>query len=84
MANYPLVDITNTPVGLNEIKYPMAGQPSEISRIGIFHTLTRQTVYLKSTKAPEDYMTNLAWDPSENYVYVAEVNRGQNHMKLNK
>ena len=84
VATYPLVDITKTPVGLNEIKYPMAGQPSEISRIGIFHTLTRKVIYLQSSKAPEDYMTNLAWDPSENYVYVAEVNRQQNHMKLNK
>ena len=84
VADYPLLDINETPGRLREIKYPMAGQPSEISRIGIYNTSTAQTIYLKSDKAPDDYMTNLAWDPSEKYVYVAEVNRGQNHMKLNK
>jgi len=30
------------------------------------------------------YVTNLAWDPDEKYVYVAELNRDQNHMWFNK
>jgi dipeptidyl-peptidase-4 len=84
VADYPLLDITTTPGSLERIKYPMAGQGSEISRVGIYHTLTGKTVYLKSDKAPDDYMTNLAWDPSENYVYVAELNRATNHMQLKK
>lgn len=84
VADYPLLDITTTPGSLKSIKYPMAGQPSEISRVGIYNPKNATTVYLKSTKAPDDYMTNIGWDPSEKYVYVAELNRGTNHMKLNK
>jgi dipeptidyl-peptidase-4 len=84
VADYPLLDITTTPGSLKSIKYPMAGQPSEISSVGIYNPSTKQTVYLKSTKAPDDYMTNLGWDPSEKFVYVAELNRATNHMKLNK
>jgi dipeptidyl-peptidase-4 len=84
VADYPLLDITTTPGSLKNIKYPMAGQQSEIARVGIYNPATRQTVYLKSTKAPDDYMTNLGWDPTEKYVYVAELNRATNHMKLNK
>ena len=84
VADYPLLDITTTPGSLRSIKYPMAGQASEISRVGIYNPTTKQTVYLKSTKAQDDYMTNLGWDPSEKFVYVAELNRATNHMKLNK
>ena len=84
VADYPLLDITTTPGSLRSIKYPMAGQVSEISGVGIYNTTTKQTVYLKSTKAQDDYMTNVGWDPSEKYVYVAELNRATNHMKLNK
>lgn len=84
VSEYPLLDINTTPGSLNSIKYPMAGQKSEVVSVGIFHVLTSKVIYLKSTKAEFDYMTNLAWDPSENFVYVAELNRAQNHMKLNK
>ena len=84
VTDYPLLDITTTPGSLKNIKYPMAGQGSEQAAIGIYHTLTKQVVYLKSTKDVYDYVTNLAWDPSEQFVYVAELNRATNHMKLNK
>ena len=36
VTNYPLVDITETPATLMNIKYPMAGQGSEKPSVGIF------------------------------------------------
>lgn len=84
VADYPLLDITSTPGSLRSIKYPMAGQGSEVASLGIYNTQTGKTIYLKTKKEKDDYLTNLGWDPSEKYVYVAELNRAQNHMKLNK
>ena len=84
VADYPLLDISTTPGSLKSIKYPMAGQGSEKSAVGIYHTLTRQTVYIKSEKGEYDYLTNVGWSPDEKYIYVAELNRAQNHMKLKK
>lgn len=84
VANYPLLDLTSTPANLNNIKYPMAGQKSEIAKVGVYNVATKKVVYIKSTKAKDDYLTNLSWSKDGKFVLIAEVNRGQNHMKLNK
>jgi dipeptidyl-peptidase 4 len=83
VANYPLVNIMDTPGSLMNIKYPMAGQLSEKPKVGIFNVATKQTVYLSPKGAADDYFTNLAWTPDEQYVVVAELNRDQDHMWLN-
>ncbi len=81
--NYPLVNINTYPASLRNIKYPMNGQGSEIPSTFIYSTLTGKYTRLK-TKMDDHYLTNFAWSPSEKAVYLAEVNRDQNHMKLNK
>lgn len=83
VKSYPLVDITQTPASLMDIKYPMAGQGSEKPRVGIFNVATKATVYISPRGAKDDYLTNLSWTPDEKYVLIAEVNRDQNHMWLN-
>ena len=62
----------------------MAGQKSEISKVGVYNVSTKKVIYLKTVKAKDDYLTNVSWSSDGKYVLVAEVNRGQNHMKLNK
>ncbi|MFA5298078.1 MAG: DPP IV N-terminal domain-containing protein [Lutibacter sp.] len=84
VTNYPLVDITTYPASLKNIKYPMAGQGSEIAKIGIFNLNSQQTVYLDIDTSDEHYLTNLSWAPDEKYVLVAEINRGQNHVWYNR
>ncbi len=84
VTDYPLVDITAYPASLKNIKYPMAGQGSEIAKIGIYNLQTQQTVYLDIDTSDEHYLTNLSWTPDEKYVLVAEINRGQNHVWYNR
>lgn len=84
VIEYPLVDITKTPAELMNIKYPMAGQGSEKPRVGIHHVSSGKTVYFSPQNGAENYLTNLVWTPDEKYVLVAEVNRDQNHLWLNK
>ncbi len=83
---YPLVDITQTPAALKEIKYPMNGRGSEEPSVGIFSPEIKKTVFIENfTEAgPNHYITNLAWGPGEKYIYVAELNRDQNHMWFNQ
>jgi dipeptidyl-peptidase 4 len=84
VADYPLLDIT-TPTGtLMNIKYPMAGQKSEKSAVGIYNVKTGKTIYIKPTGNADDYLTNVGWGMDDQFLYIAEVNRGQNHMKLHK
>ena len=84
VSNYPLVDLNSTPANLNNIRYPMAGQKSEIPKVGVYNTLTEKVIYLNTQGKKDDYLTNLSWCPDGKYILIAEVNRGQNHMKLNK
>ncbi|MEN9399211.1 MAG: hypothetical protein RL632_312 [Bacteroidota bacterium] len=81
--DYPLLDINQTPGALTSIKYPMAGQKSEKPRVGIYDLATKQTVYISPKGAADDYLTNLAFTPDDQFVIIAEVNRDQNHMMVN-
>ncbi|SFS77200.1 S9 family peptidase [Lutibacter maritimus] len=84
VTDYPLVDINTYPATLMNIKYPMAGQGSEIAKIGIFNLKTQKTSYLDIDTTDEHYLTNLTWTPDEKYVLVAEINREQNHVWYNR
>jgi len=83
VSQYPLVDVTTYPATLNNIKYPMAGQDSELAKIGIYNLATKQTTYLNIDTSDEHYLTNLSWTPDGKYLLVAEVNRAQNHFDYN-
>jgi len=83
VADYPLLDINETPGKLESIKYPMIGQKSEKPRVGIYNLATKQTVFITPKGNTDDYLTNLSWSPDERYVLIAELNRGQNDMSLN-
>ena len=83
VADYPLLDINETPGKLESIKYPMIGQKSEKPRVGIYNLATKKTVFIAPRGNVDDYLTNLAWTPDEKFVLIAELNRGQNDMSLN-
>ena len=83
VTNYPLIDDTTYPATVNNIKYPMAGQGSEIAKIGIYDVVKNKVTYLNIDTSDEHYLTNLTWSPDEKLILVAEVNRAQNHYALN-
>ena len=82
--NYPLLDINAYPGELKSVKYPMAGQKSEKSAVGIYNLKKKKTVYICPKGDAHDYLTNVSWTPDEQYLLIAEVNRDQNKMMLNK
>jgi len=82
---YPLVDISKTPGRLREIRYPMAGGPSETVELDIFRISDGALVRIQENSLGENcYLTNISWDPGEGFVYIAVLNRAQNHMALNQ
>ncbi|MEX2485778.1 MAG: DPP IV N-terminal domain-containing protein [Brumimicrobium sp.] len=82
--DYPLLDINEYPGKLNSIKYPMAGQPSEKAKVGIYSIESKKTFYIETRSGEESYLTNLSWTPDGKFIILAEVNRDQNHMWLQK
>ncbi|MFH1320644.1 MAG: DPP IV N-terminal domain-containing protein [Bacteroidota bacterium] len=84
VTDYPLVDISTTPAHLKNIKYPMAGDTSHQVIVGIYDLSSGKSLYLKTGKPLDQYLTNISWGPQEKYIYIAVLNRDQNHMKLNQ
>ncbi|MBX3008287.1 MAG: S9 family peptidase [Melioribacteraceae bacterium] len=84
VTDYPLVEIQPTPAKLKNIKYPMAGQMSHHVTVGIYDLKNNKTVWLNTGEPKEQYLTNISWSPDEKYIFIAHLNRDQNHMELKR
>ena len=99
VTDYPIIDWTSRPAKNVNIKYPMAGDKSHEVTLGIYNAVTKSTVWVKTqdgtfndppsqfavlNNPKERYLTNIAWSPDDKFLYIAVVNRAQNHMWLNK
>ncbi len=84
VIDYPLVDITKREAEVVNTKYPMAGMKSEEVTLGIYNISDGKIIFLKTGEPKEQYLTNIAWGPEEKYIYIAVLNREQNHLKFNK
>lgn len=84
VTDYPIIDWTQTPAKANNIKYPMAGDKSHHVTVGVYHPETGRLVYLKTGEPADQYLTNIAWSPDNKWIYIAVLNREQDHMKLNQ
>ncbi|SKB87916.1 dipeptidyl-peptidase-4 [Soonwooa buanensis] len=84
VKDYPIIDWSVTPAVNTNIKYPMAGQKSHEVTLGVYDVKSNKTNFLKIDGDKEQYLTAISWSPDSKYVFVAVLNRGQNHMKLNQ
>lgn len=84
VADYPIVDWSKTPAVNENIKYPMAGGKSHQVTVGVYNAVSKSLVYLKTGEPADQYLTNIAWSPDDKYVFIAVLNRQQNHLWLNQ
>jgi dipeptidyl-peptidase-4 len=84
VSDYPLVDVTARVAEPNNIKYPMAGMTSHEVTLGIYDVGSGKTRFIKTGKPADQYLTCVSWGPNEQYIYIAVLNRDQDHMKMNK
>ncbi|NOR74606.1 MAG: S9 family peptidase, partial [Draconibacterium sp.] len=83
VKDYPLVDFMAREAEHTPVKYPMAGMSSHHVKLGVFNIKTGETIFLNTGEPLDHYLTNVAWSPNEKSIYLAELNRKQNHMQLN-
>ncbi len=83
VAEYPIIHWTEFPAKNENIKYPMAGQKSQKVYVGIYHLKQNKTIYIQENPNDYKYLTNIAFSPDDKYLFIAVLNRDQNHMKLN-
>ncbi len=84
VTDYPVLDLSVQPAKANLIKYPMAGGTSHQVTVGVYNFATKKIIYLKTEGPKDQYLTNIAWSPDNKYVFIAVLNRDQNHLWLNR
>ena len=87
VQDYPLVNTKAREAETKPIKYPMAGMKSHEVTVGVYDAVSEKVVYLDTRRDTtvherEMYLTNIAWSPDEKSIFIAKVNREQNHMWL--
>ena len=82
VTDYPFVNIDKRVATAEPHKYPMAGMKSHHVTVGVYNLASGKTTWLKTGTPKEKYLTNIAWSPDGQTIYIAELNRGQDTMKL--
>ncbi len=84
VTDYPMYNFATKPAGYDLVKYPMAGAKSHHVTVGVYNSTNGKTTFLKTTGDPEHYLTNITWSPDQKSIYMAELNRDQSKMALNR
>lgn len=82
VTQYPLVDVSKRFAELNQIRYPMAGMTSHKVQVGVYDVKTKKTIYLNTGDNTDRYYTNIAWSPNDKFIFLIEINRGQDEAVL--
>ncbi len=82
--DYPIIRWGETPARADIIKYPMAGGTSHQVTLNVYYPNSGKTVTLQTGEPKDHYLTSVTWSPDEKYIYIAILNRDQNHLWLNQ
>ena len=84
VEDYPIVNVMSREAKVEPVKYPMAGMTSEQVTLVLYNVKTQKKITVKTDGPKEQYLTNIAWSPDQKYIYIAILNRDQNHVVLNQ
>lgn len=84
VENYPLINWNVTPASVHFTKYPFAGRTSHEVTLGVYNPSDGKIVFLETGTPKDHYLTCVTWSPDEKFIFVAILNREQNHLWLNQ
>lgn len=84
VTDYPLMHLNTKPANAEMIHYPMAGNKSHEVEVGIFNRSKGEVVYVQFDHEEDFYKTNISWSHDEKSLFIAMINRGQDHVRLNE
>lgn len=84
VENYPIINWDNTPATVHYTKYPFAGRTSHEVTLGVYNPANGKTVFMETGLPKDHYLTAVTWSPDERSIYIAILNREQNHLWLNQ
>lgn len=84
VPDYPIIDWSERPAKVNNVKYPMAGDSSHHVTVAVYNVETKKTVWIKTIGPAEQFLTNISWSPDDRFLYIVILNREQNHFWVNQ
>jgi dipeptidyl-peptidase-4 len=84
VSEYPIVSIDERIAEVRPVRYPMAGMTSEQVRLMVYHLKDGSTTTVKTGETADQYLTSVTWGPEGKDIYIALLNRDQNHLVLNR
>lgn len=84
VSDFPVLDISNRPATIDQIKYPMAGMKTHQVRAGIYDLDHKKTIWLEKTRDADHYLPGVTWSPDEKYIYINILDRGQKNVQLTR
>ena len=84
VTDYELMNIESKPGTFEKIKYPMAGASSHTVKLFVQDFGSKRQFEVLTKANPDQYLTNIAWSPQEDLIFIAVLNRAQNEMMLNQ
>ncbi|MBP3774109.1 MAG: DPP IV N-terminal domain-containing protein [Bacteroidaceae bacterium] len=82
VPDYPLVDISTRIATVAPTKYPMAGEASHRVSMGVYHRASGKTIWLQTGNNLDQYYCGITWSPDSRKIFLYNLNRDQNHVKL--
>lgn len=84
VEDYPIIDWAPVPAKNTNIKYPFAGRTSHQVTLQVYDPASGKTTAIQTEGPKDQYLTCVTWSPDERYIYIAILNRDQNHLWLNQ
>jgi len=84
VTQYPIVDMGQRVAALKNIRYPMAGMTSHQVSVVVYDLEQKTSVTLQTGLPADQYLTSLSWSPDSRSIFLAILNREQNHLKMNR
>ncbi len=79
---FPIVNYLDGQPHVYEQKYPAAGTPNPIVRLGVRNVATGKTVWMNMAGTPDTYLVRFGWLAKADRVYGEVLNRAQTRLQL--
>ncbi len=82
VPEFPLVDPTPTHGSVEMQRYPKAGDPNPIVRIGVYDLADKQVYWIDPLGNEDGYIARLYWLADSKRIAIEKLNRDQNALTL--
>jgi len=82
VTRYPILDMSS-PVGATEFtRFPQAGEPNPIVRVGVVQVPGGETTWMDTGANTDDYLARVDWLRDSRHLAIQRLNRAQNRLDL--